>query len=125
MTYVGDRTTGFASPAADHVDGTVDLSEVLDLQRPSRYPVRVSGNALEKRGIRHGDVLIVDTAIAPVPGVVVVASVGDEMRVCELTRRGADWWLRPSGEGEAPIAVDEATDVAIWAIAAGLVRTDV
>lgn len=123
--YRGDRTTGFASPAADHVDGSIELADVLDLRRPNRYPVRVSGDALIGRGIRHGDILIVDSALSPSPGVIVVASVGDEMRVCELTRDRAGWWLRPSMPGDAPIIVDELTDVAIWAIASGLVRTDV
>ncbi|GBR39621.1 SOS mutagenesis protein UmuD [Neoasaia chiangmaiensis NBRC 101099] len=126
MAYQGDRTTGFASPAADDIEGTIDLmSEALDLRRPSRYPVRVEGDVLLNRSIRHGDILVVDAAIAPRPGVVVVASVGDELRVCELTQRNGEWWLRTSTPGSADIAVDEATDVSIWAVVSGLVRTDV
>jgi len=126
MAYQGDRTTGFASPAADDIEGTIDLmSEALDLRRPSRYPVRVEGDVLLGRSIRHGDILVVDAAIAPRPGVVVIASVGDELRVCELTQRDGEWWLRTSTPGSADIAVDEATDVSIWAVVSGLVRTDV
>jgi len=126
MAYQGDRTTGFASPAADDIEGTIDLmSEALDLRRPSRYPVRVEGDVLLNRSIRHGDILVVDAAIAPRPGVVVIASVGDELRVCELTQRNGEWWLRTSTPGGADIAVDEATDVSIWAVVSGLVRTDV
>mgnify|MGYP001191302720 FL=1 len=29
--YAGDRTTGFASPASDSVEGPIDLSQTLDL----------------------------------------------------------------------------------------------
>lgn len=125
MAYQGDRTTGFASPAADNIEGTIDLmAAALDLRQPSRYPVRVEGDALVGRGIRHGDILVVDSALAPRAGVVVVASVGDELRVCELTQRPDGWWLRPSGAMH-PVQVDDDTDVSIWAVATGLVRTDV
>lgn len=125
MAYQGDRTTGFASPAADNIEGTIDLmAAVLDLRQPSRYPVRVEGDALVGRGIKHGDILVVDSALAPRAGAVVVASVGDDLRVCELTQRPDGWWLRPSGTTK-PVQVDDDTDVSIWAVATGLVRTDV
>ncbi|MFT9447855.1 S24 family peptidase [Gluconobacter japonicus] len=87
MAYQGDRTKGFASPAADNIEGTIDLmTAVLDLRQPSRYPVRVEGDAVVGRGIKHGDILVVDSTLAPRAGVVVIASVGDELRVCELTQ---------------------------------------
>ncbi|MBN3866477.1 LexA family protein [Gluconobacter kondonii] len=126
MNYQGDRTTGFASPAGDNIEGTIDLmAAALDLRQPSRYPVRVEGDALLGRSIRHGDILVVDSAAAPRAGVVVVASVGDELRVCELTQRAGEWWLRSSSPQASPVQVDDDTDVAIWAVATGLVRTDV
>ncbi|GAD09112.1 SOS-response transcriptional repressors [Gluconobacter frateurii NBRC 103465] len=125
MAYQGERTTGFASPAADNIESSIDLmAAALDLRQPSRYPVRVEGDALVGRGIRHGDILVVDSALAPRAGVVVVASVGDELRVCELTQRPNGWWLRPSGTMQ-PVQVDDDADVSIWAVATGLVRTDV
>ena len=125
MAYQGERTTGFASPAADNIEGTIDLmAAVLDLRQPSRYPVRVEGDALVGRGIKHGDILVVDSALAPRAGVVVIASVGDDLRVCELTQRPDGWWLRPSGTTK-PVQVNDDTDVSIWAVATGLVRTDV
>nr|WP_228119795.1 S24 family peptidase [Gluconobacter kanchanaburiensis] len=75
MNYQGDRTTGFASPAGDNIEGTIDLmSAALDLRQPSRYPVRVEGDALLGRSIQHGDILVVDSAVAPRAGVVVVAA---------------------------------------------------
>ena len=38
--YDGGNTTGFASPTSDSLEGPIDLSDVLDLRRPHRYPVR-------------------------------------------------------------------------------------
>ncbi|MCI1909012.1 MAG: hypothetical protein LKI99_04780 [Acetobacter fabarum] len=56
--YAGDRTTGFASPASDAIEGPIDLSQTLDLKNPSRYPVRVRGATFAARGILDGDILI-------------------------------------------------------------------
>ena len=56
--YDGSNTTGFVSPAGDAIEGPIDLSEILDLRRPHRYPVRVSGDALRERGIHPGDILM-------------------------------------------------------------------
>lgn len=124
-TYQGDRTTGFASPAADDIEGTIDLiGEALDLRRPSRYPVRVDGDILASRAIRHGDVLVVDSALPPRAGGIVIASVGDDFRVCELIQREGRFWLRSSSSGQS-VPVDEGSDVSIWAVVTGLVRTDV
>ena len=39
--YDGGNTTGFVSPAGDSLEGPIDLSEILDLRRTHRYPVRV------------------------------------------------------------------------------------
>jgi len=46
----------------------------MDLRRPSRYPVRVVGDALEVRGIYHGDILVADAAGEPKAGKVCIAS---------------------------------------------------
>lgn len=85
MAYQGNRTTVFTSPAADNIKGTISLMAVgLDLRQPSRYPVRVEGDALVGRGIKHGDSLMVDLALAPRAGVIVVASIRDELGVYKL-----------------------------------------
>ena len=120
--YNGGNTTGFASPAGDNLEGTIDLSAVLDLRSPSRYPVRVRGDALNQRGIRHGDILIADAAAPPMPGRVVVAMVHGDVVVCELAYKEAQWWLQPSRSSPA---VSVGDDVEVWATVSGLVRTDV
>lgn len=48
--YNGGNTTGFASPAGDSLDSPIDLAESLDLRRPNRYPVRVTGDWADGAG---------------------------------------------------------------------------
>lgn len=40
MSYQGDETTGFQSPAQDYVEAVIDLPAILDLRQPGIYPVR-------------------------------------------------------------------------------------
>ena len=123
VDYNGGNTTGFVSPASDSLEGPIDLSEVLDLRRPHRYPVRVKGDALTERGIQHGDILIADAAASPSPGNVVIAMIHGDVLVCQLAFQKGQWWLRPAGPAHnAMLVADEAE---IWAVVAALVRTKI
>ena len=118
--YTGAETTGFVSPAGDHLEGPIDLSDVLDLRRPNRYPVRVLGEALARRGILPGDVLIVDAAAEPRSGVVAIIMIGGEVLLGQLRWRAGQWWLRSGQADREPLLLGEEAE--IWAVVASLVR---
>ena len=122
--YDGGNTTGFVSPASDSLEGPIDLSAVLDLGKPSRYPVRVWGDALRERGILPGDILIADADEPPMSGRVCVAFVHGEVLVATLAYREGEWWLRPSADGQDAVSVQDAA-AEVWAMGCGLVRKDV
>lgn len=133
--YDGGDTTGFVSPAQDHLEQPIDLAEILDLRRPSRYLVRVAGHALSDRGILHGDLLVADAAGAPAAGRIGIAFARGEVLLAVLEESdraavngegsGGDgpcalarWKLRfPGAEGLVP-----PDEVEIWAIATALIR---
>jgi DNA polymerase V len=118
--YTGAETTGFVSPAADHMDGPLDLSLVLDLRRPGRFAVRVFGEALARRGILPDDILIVDSSAEPRAGRVAVVMMGGEVLLAQLAWRDGQWWLRSGRADRAPVMLSEEAE--IWAIVAALVR---
>lgn len=120
--YHGGETTGFQSPAQDHIEHVIDLAEVLDLRKPGMYPVRVVGQAFKERGILDGDILIANAAAKPVAGKVVVAFVQGSVLLATLERRPSGWCLLPAGK-PTPVPVSE--DAEVWAIVAGLVRVQV
>ena len=120
--YRGAESTGFQSPAQDYIEQVVDLSRVLDLQKPGVYPVRVRGEAFQDRGIKEGDILIANTAAQPAHGKVAVAVLQGTFRLATLERRKGIWFLVPSG---SKAAVPVSDDAEIWAMVAGLVREDV
>jgi DNA polymerase V len=118
MPYDGGNTTGFPSPAAIYLEAVIDLAAILDLRRPSRYPVRVVGGALPSRGIAERDILVVDCALDRAPDRVCVAMAGGEVFLAVLQRHGPGWLLsRCAGD---PVEVTEDTEV--WGIVTSIVR---
>lgn len=118
MSYQGDDTTGFQSPAQDYVEGVIDLPALLDLRKPGLYPVRVVGQQLRARGIHHGDILIANAGADPAPGKVCVAILHGEVVLATLERRN-DRWFIALAQGEPQPVSDE---VEIWAMIQSLVR---
>lgn len=118
--YTGAETTGFVSPASDHLEGPIDLSQILDLRRLHRFPVRVLGEALVERGILPGDILITDTAAEPRHGAVAIIMVGGEVLVAQLAFKQGQWFLKPGRRDRPPTPVTE--DTQFWAVVAALVR---
>lgn len=75
---------GFPSPAADWTDAPLDLNEQYVRHPAATYFVRASGESMSECGILSGDLLIVDRAIKPIHGSIVVAAVENEFTVKRL-----------------------------------------
>jgi len=121
MSYQGDETTGFQSPAQDYVEPVIDLPALLDLRQPGLYPVRVVGQQLRHRGIHAGDILIANAAADPAEGKVCVAFLHGEVILATLVRKGESWLLSPSSGQPQPVT----DEVEIWAMIQALVRMKV
>ena len=119
--YKGDETTGFQSPAQDHIEAVPDLAELLELRRPQRYAVGVKGDGLKGRGIHGGDILVVNSDAAPQSGKVCVAFVHGDVLLAVLVEKDGEWWLEPSNQPAQPVS----DDTEVWAMIAALVRTNV
>ncbi|MNE28021.1 LexA repressor [compost metagenome] len=75
---------GFPSPAADWLDAPLDLNTHYIRHPSATYFVRASGESMNECGILSGDLLIVDRAIKPIHGSIVVAAVDNEFTVKRL-----------------------------------------
>src|SRR5438094_414502 len=80
---------GFPSPAEDHAVKRIDLNEVLIRHENATFLMRVSGPSMRDAGIDDKDVVLVDRAITPAHGHIVVAVVDGEFTVKSLWKRGA------------------------------------
>ena len=107
---------GYPSPAQDYFDGRIDLNEHLIKDITSTYVVRVSGDSMEGAGISDGDELIVNRALEPRDGSVVVAVLDGELTVkrLRLTARGVV--LQADNPRYPDIRVPALADLVIWGV---------
>jgi DNA polymerase V len=110
MSYKGDNTTGFQSPAQDYTEDGIDLVRELDVRKPSVFLTRFISQAIRERGILPGDVLITDRAAEHVDGMVCVAFCHGERALGLLVRHDGQWCIKRAGRD--PLTICE--DVEVW-----------
>lgn len=107
---------GFPSPADDYVEQRLDLNEHLIQRETSTFFVRVAGHSMTGAGIHDGDILVVDRAVEPTDGSIVVAALDGELTV-KRYRGGEDCpTLVPESDGHAPIPVREGQELVVWGV---------
>lgn len=108
---------GFPSPAQDYFDGRIDLNAHLIKDITSTYVVRVTGDSMEDAGISDGDELIVNRALEPKDGSVVVAVLDGELTVKRLRLTGTGVVLQAENPRYPDIRVPALSELTIWGVA--------
>ena len=107
---------GFPSPADDYVEARLDLHELTGAASPSCYFLRVAGESMVGAGIHHGDILVVDRAVVPTSGCVVVASVDGELTVKRYVVRGRRTMLLAANPDYPAIELRDGQELEIWGV---------
>ncbi|HCA01142.1 MAG TPA: peptidase S24 [Halomonas campaniensis] len=79
---------GFPSPADDHLDAEMDLHGYVVKRPAATFFARSEGDSMIGDGIHHGDLLVVDRSLEPLPGRVIVVALDGELTVKRLERVG-------------------------------------
>ena len=108
---------GFPSPAQDYFDGRIDLNAHLIKDITSTYVVRVTGSSMEGAGISDGDELIVNRALEPKDGSVVVAVLDGELTVKRLRITSTGVILQAENPKYPDIRVSALSELTIWGVA--------
>ncbi|MFC8525434.1 LexA family protein [Pseudarthrobacter sp. NPDC057230] len=108
---------GFPSLAQDYFDGRIDLNAYLIKDYTSTYMVRVSGESMEGAGISDGDELIVNRALEPHDGVVIVAVLDGELTIKRLRITPTGVVLQAENPAYPDIKVPALSDLTIWGVA--------
>lgn len=107
---------GFPSPADDYIDQRLDLNTHLVEHPAATFFTRVSGHSMRGAGIHDGDLLIVDRALEPQDGRIVIAAVNGELTVKRLRLRKSGTWLVPEHPDYKPLKITEGLDCVIWGV---------
>ena len=98
-------SAGFPSPATDFTDSTLDLNEYCIRHPSASYYLRASGDSMIESGIQSGDLLVVDRAVTPGHGSIVIACIEGEFTVKKLCLHPR-LCLMPMNPAYSPIYVD-------------------
>lgn len=114
--FTAGVSAGFPSPADDVIDRTLDLNEFLIAHPAATFFVRVEGTSMIEAGIHPGDILIVDRALEPRSGSIVIAVVEGEFTVKRYSCAEGKCWLLAENPRFKPIEVTEGMAVEVWGV---------
>jgi DNA polymerase V len=84
----------------------LDLNTLLIPSPLTTFFMRVRGHRLRAWGVQDGDLLLIDRAIDPRPGHLLVVARGGRFLLRSLVAEEERWQLAPLAAAEAPIPLD-------------------
>ncbi|MBT9598015.1 MAG: translesion error-prone DNA polymerase V autoproteolytic subunit [Vitreoscilla sp.] len=114
---------GFGSPSQDTGVTRLDLNEVLIKHPQATYLMRVAGGAMREAGIDSGDIVLVDRAVTPAHGHVVIAIVNDECVCRRLLKQGLQIRLQAATPDNPDIVPREGEEVQIWGVVTSAIKS--
>lgn len=94
----------------------VELGRHLVRNAESTFVMPVRGWSMKDAGIADGDELVVDRAIVPESGRVVVAEIGGELTVKRLRRTAKGWTLAAANDNFSDVHVRADSQLSIWGV---------
>lgn len=93
----GDRTgvsmhAGFPNPAADRHGTPLKLDQLLIRHPSSTYMFRIAGSAHEEQGIFDGDIALIDRALTPQSGDLVISWIDAGFTIGRFARSTTEPW---------------------------------
>lgn len=113
---VASVAAGFPSPAQDEATESLDLQQLLVEHPEATFFWRVEGCSMEGMGIHHGDLLVVDRAVTPGDGSVVVAVLDGGFVVKQMVRRMGAVRLRSAHPDYPEILLAEGQELVVWGV---------
>ena len=114
---------GFGSPSGDSGVTRLDLNDILVRHPQATFLMRIAGDAMRAVGIDAGDLVLVDRAIPPSHGHVVIAVVDGEFVCRQLGKQGRDIRLQATGAGCADILAEEGTELQVWGVVTQVIES--
>lgn len=120
--FPGRVTAGFPSPAEDHAAQRIDLMAELIKHPQATFLLRVRGESMKDAGIFDNDVVLVDRAITPRSGHVVIAMVDGEFVCKTLWQRAGRMKLKAANVTFPDINPADGQTVEIWGVVVASVK---
>lgn len=112
---------GFPSPAKDYQEDVIDLTKYLVQHPTATFYFKVTGDSMINACIPNGALLVVDRAVRPVSGAIVLAVVNGEFTVRRLVQTRKTLVLHPENPAYKPLPVTEEMEMQVWGVVTAVV----
>lgn len=113
---------GFPSPAEDFAAKRIDLNSEIIVHPQATFLMRAAGPSMVEFGIGDRDLLVVDRAIRPRHGLIVVAVIDGEFTVKQLYSRAGRVKLRAGNPTYPDIVPHDAQELVIWGVVTNVIK---
>ncbi len=113
---------GFPSPAADFAAKRIDVLDHLVQHPQATFTMRVRGDSMRDAGIFDGDVIIVDRAVRPQHGMIVIAVVDGEFTCKQLHHRNGRMKLKAANPTFPDIVPKEGQQIEVWGVVTAAIK---
>lgn len=114
--FVSPVSAGFPTDAGNDVDRSLNLNDYLIQHPQATFFVRATGSSMIGAGIHSGDILVVDRALDPKDGDIVIAVVHGEFTVKRMKKNEKGLFLQAENPQFRAIKITEEHDVRIWGV---------
>jgi DNA polymerase V len=121
----GTRSTaaGFGSPGVDSTVKRIDLNDALIRHPDATFVMRAAGTAMQGAAIDDGDVLLVDRAIQPSHGHIVVAVLEGELVCRRLWKQAGSTRLEFTSPDHAAIVPGDGMPLEVWGVVTTVIKS--
>ena len=116
-------SAGFGSPGEDVTVRRIDLNDALIRHPQSTFVMRAAGESMVDAGISNGDVLLVDRALTPEHGHIVIAAVEGELTCRRLHQQRGLMKLQAASPGHADIVPGEGAELEVWGVVTTVIKS--
>lgn len=120
--YKSGVRAGFPSPADDYLEGNICLQDLLVEHPEATFLVRIEGDSMKDAGILDGDIAVVDRALTPRHGKIVVAVVDGDFTIKRLIYRNGRCFLQGANPEFAEIEVSDCSQNQVWGVVAHVIH---
>lgn len=114
--FISKIPAGFPSPASDYIEKDLDLNELMIENPAATFFARAQGYSMINAGILPGDILVINRALDPQPGTIVVCVLNDEFTVKRLVNDNGRWQLHAENPEYPAIDLNEDSEMQVWGV---------
>jgi len=122
LLFLGGITAGFPSQVEETLFESISMEEWLIRNPASTYLVKVYGESMIEAGILPGDYVLVDRALTPRNGDIVVVRIEDEWTMKYFYRDEKGIRLKPANKRYPELILSPEKEVEIFGVIVAVIR---